>query len=168
MWSVFDCGENLSLNFLKYINLLFICKFIIFFFLLKALGNLYFIHKHIKHVRMWNFLTRNWENTDGKGIYSGNIETISSKEKSKFPQHFFPEVFCLMCCIIFEYYTNKLFQCKWSRKGYMRTRWEVNRSVFDLVNIHLFHDASNLAACEEFPSVYCKTRRRALVHTLER
>lgn len=38
----------------------------------------------------------------------------------------------------------------------------------DFVNIHLFHDASNLAACEEFPSVYCKSRRRALVHTLER
>lgn len=117
---------------------------------------------------MWNFLTRNWEKTEGKGIYSGNIETISSKEKSKFPQNFFPEVFCLMCGFIFEYYTNKPFQCKWSRKGFMRTRWEVNRSVFDLVNIHLFHDASNLAACEEFPSVYCKTRRRALVHTLER
>lgn len=32
----------------------------------------------------------------------------------------------------------------------------------------MFHDASNLAAAEEFPSVYCKSRRRALVHTLER
>lgn len=41
---------------------------------------------------MWNFLTHNWESAEGKNIYSGNIETISSKEKSKFPQHFFPEV----------------------------------------------------------------------------
>ncbi|KAM7360844.1 inositol polyphosphate-5-phosphatase A isoform 1-T3 [Cochliomyia hominivorax] len=114
-----------------------------------ALGNLYFVHNSLKNVKMWNFLTHNWESVEGKNIYTGNIETISSKEKSKFPQHFFPE-------------------CKWSRKGFMRTRWELNNTVFDLVNIHLFHDASNLAACEEFPSVYCKTRRRALVHTLER
>uniref|UniRef100_A0A1A9W6N5 inositol-polyphosphate 5-phosphatase n=1 Tax=Glossina brevipalpis TaxID=37001 RepID=A0A1A9W6N5_9MUSC len=114
-----------------------------------ALGNLYFVHKNLTNVRIWNFLTHAWESAEGKNIYSGNIETISSKEKAKFPQHFFPE-------------------CKWSRKGFMRTRWEVNNTVFDLVNIHLFHDASNLAACEEFPSVYCKTRRRALVHTLER
>lgn len=27
-----------------------------------------------------------------KTIYSGNIEDISTKEKSKFPQEFFPEV----------------------------------------------------------------------------
>lgn len=59
-------------------------------------------------------------------------------------------------------------QCKWSRKGFLRTRWEIKGTVIDLVNIHLFHDASNLAACEEYPSVYCKSRRRALVHTLER
>lgn len=61
-----------------------------------------------------------------------------------------------------------LLQCKWSRKGFLRTRWEVKGTVIDLVNIHLFHDASNLAASEEYPSVYCKSRRRALVHTLER
>uniref|UniRef100_A0A1I8M351 inositol-polyphosphate 5-phosphatase n=1 Tax=Musca domestica TaxID=7370 RepID=A0A1I8M351_MUSDO len=114
-----------------------------------ALGNIYFIHKHIENVRLWNFFTRSWETAEGKTIYSGNIETVSNKEKSKFPKHFFPE-------------------CKWSRKGYMRTRWNINNTVFDLVNIHLFHDASNLAACEEFPSVYCRTRRRALVHTIER
>ncbi|XP_061399456.1 inositol polyphosphate-5-phosphatase A [Musca vetustissima] len=114
-----------------------------------ALGNIYFIHKNFQNVRLWNFFTRTWENAEGRDIYSGNIETVSSKEKSKFPQHFFPE-------------------CKWSRKGYMRTRWNINDTVFDLVNIHLFHDASNLAASEEFPSVYCRTRRRALVHTIER
>ncbi|XP_075147189.1 inositol polyphosphate-5-phosphatase A isoform X3 [Haematobia irritans] len=114
-----------------------------------ALGNLYFIHKDLKKVRYWNFVSHSWEMVTGKEIYCGNIESVECKEKSKFPQHFFPE-------------------CKWSRKGFMRTRWEINNTVFDLVNIHLFHDASNLAACEEFPSVYSKTRRRALVHTLER
>ncbi|XP_016952488.1 uncharacterized protein LOC108026201 isoform X3 [Drosophila biarmipes] len=118
-----------------------------------ALGSLYFVHKDVASLKIWNFLTHSWEESlqdvKDKHIYSGNIETIATKEKSKFPQHFFPE-------------------CKWSRKGFMRTRWEINGTVIDLVNIHLFHDASNLAACENFPSVYCKTRRRALVHTIER
>lgn len=50
----------------------------------------------------------------------------------------------------------------------MRTRWNVNGSIFDMVNVHLFHDASNLIAAEEYPSIYCKSRRRALVHILER
>ncbi|XP_071050398.1 uncharacterized protein [Onthophagus taurus] len=50
----------------------------------------------------------------------------------------------------------------------MRTRWSIQGTIFDLVNIHLFHDASNFVAMESFPSVYCKNRRRALEHTLQR
>ncbi|KFB41793.1 AGAP000203-PA-like protein [Anopheles sinensis] len=114
-----------------------------------ALGNLYFVQNTVDHVLMWNFLTHEWDPVEGKSIHTGSIETVASKEKAKFPQQFFPE-------------------CKWSRKGFLRTRWFLSGTVFDLVNIHLFHDASNLAACEEYPSVYCKSRRRALVHTLER
>lgn len=114
-----------------------------------ALGNLYFANRTIDSLQMWNFLTHEWEPVEGKNIHTGNIESVASKEKAKFPQQFFPE-------------------CKWSRKGFLRTRWSLDGTVFDLVNIHLFHDASNLAACEEYPSVYCKSRRRALVHTLER
>ncbi|KAH8417028.1 hypothetical protein KR222_001772 [Zaprionus bogoriensis] len=116
-----------------------------------ALGNIYFGHTDLCTLKIWNFLSHEWEDKtcENKQIFSGNIEQIPTKEKSKFPQHFFPE-------------------CKWSRKGFMRTRWEINGTAIDLINIHLFHDASNLAACENFPSVYCKTRRRALVHTIER
>ncbi|XP_058825179.1 uncharacterized protein LOC131685464 [Topomyia yanbarensis] len=114
-----------------------------------ALGNLYFAIRTIGQLEIWNFLTHEWDTVGGKNIHTGNIESVATKEKAKFPQQFFPE-------------------CKWSRKGFLRTRWSVNGTVFDLVNIHLFHDASNLAACEEYPSVYCKSRRRALVHTLER
>ncbi|GAB0092235.1 type I inositol 1,4,5-trisphosphate 5-phosphatase [Sergentomyia squamirostris] len=114
-----------------------------------ALGNLYFARNSIKSLKIWNFLIHEWEDVVGKSIHTGSIESIPTKEKSKFPQNFFPE-------------------CKWSRKGFLRTRWDIEGSVVDFVNIHLFHDASNLAACEEFPSVYCKSRRRALVHTLER
>ncbi|XP_055321826.1 inositol polyphosphate-5-phosphatase A isoform X2 [Sitodiplosis mosellana] len=114
-----------------------------------ALGNLYFIEKSLSTVKIWNFLTHEWEAVEGKSVHTGNIEAVATKEKAKFPQHFFPE-------------------CKWSRKGFLRTRWEINGTVFDMINIHLFHDASNLAASEETPSVYCKSRRRALVYTLER
>ncbi|XP_037946916.1 inositol polyphosphate-5-phosphatase A isoform X2 [Teleopsis dalmanni] len=114
-----------------------------------ALGNLYFVHKNLENIKIWNFSNNNWEYGREKYIYTGNIETVSTKEKSKFPQHFFPE-------------------CKWSRKGFMRTRWEIEGTVIDFVNIHLFHDASNLAACEQFPSVYCSSRRRALIYTLKR
>ena len=129
------------------IGLKFIHLYLFLYF--QALGNLYFVHKTIDMLEMWNFVTHDWEPVEGKAISTGNIEHVTSKEKSKFPQNFFPE-------------------CRWSRKGFLRTRWNVNGTVLDLVNIHLFHDASNLAACETFPSVYCKSRRRAFVHTLER
>lgn len=66
---------------------------------------------------------------NGKEVHSGNIEAVATKEKAKFPQEFFPE-------------------CKWSRKGFLRTRWSISGTVFDLINIHLFHDASNFIAME--------------------
>lgn len=72
---------------------------------------------------------------NGREIYSGNIETETTKEKAKFPQDFFPE-------------------CKWSRKGFLRTRWSVGGTVFDLINIHLFHDASNFVAMETVSSEF--------------
>lgn len=40
--------------------------------------------------------------------------------------------------------------------------------TFDLINIHLFHDASNFTAMEEYPSSYTKTRQDALRYTLDR
>ncbi|KAF2902035.1 hypothetical protein ILUMI_04134 [Ignelater luminosus] len=114
-----------------------------------ALGNLYFIHESIEDVLIWNFKDMKFIPVHDKEIHSGNIETVVTKEKAKFPQDFFPE-------------------CKWSRKGFLRTRWSLNGTVFDMVNIHLFHDASNFIAMESFPSVYCRNRRRALDYTLQR
>nr|XP_058910973.1 inositol polyphosphate-5-phosphatase A isoform X3 [Kogia breviceps] len=60
------------------------------------------------------------------------------------------------------------FTCKWSRKGFVRTRWCLADCAFDLVNIHLFHDASNLVAWETSPSVYSGIRHRALGYVLDR
>lgn len=114
-----------------------------------ALGNFYFIHKSIANILMWDFKAMQFVPVEGKEINSGSIEEVATMEKSKFPKDFFPE-------------------CKWSRKGFLRTRWSLNGTVFDLINIHLFHDASNFVAMETFPSVYCKNRRRALEHTLDR
>ncbi|XP_054267370.1 inositol polyphosphate-5-phosphatase A-like isoform X1 [Macrosteles quadrilineatus] len=114
-----------------------------------ALGNFYFIHESVPDVLIWDFKELNFVAVEGKDVHSGNIEDVQTKEKSKFPQDFFPE-------------------CKWSRKGFLRTRWNLNGTIFDLVNIHLFHDASNFVAMETFPSVYSKTRQRALEYTLDR
>ncbi|KAG5882452.1 hypothetical protein JTB14_036454 [Gonioctena quinquepunctata] len=114
-----------------------------------ALGNLYFVHHSLEDILIWDFKDSIFIPVQGKEIHSGNIEAVVTKEKAKFPQDFFPE-------------------CKWSRKGFMRTRWSLNGTVLDLVNIHLFHDASNFIAMEPYPSVYCRNRRRALQHTLQR
>ncbi|GLV44361.1 Inositol polyphosphate-5-phosphatase type I [Carabus blaptoides fortunei] len=114
-----------------------------------ALGNIYFVHASIDDVFIWDFKELEFVTVNGAEINTGNIENVVTKEKAKFPQDFFPE-------------------CKWSRKGFLRTRWSINGTVFDLINIHLFHDASNFIAMESFPSVYCKNRRRALEHTLQR
>lgn len=73
----------------------------------------------------------------------------SIAEKQKFPLKYFPEN-------------------RWSRKGYLRTRWSLNGTQLDLINIHLFHDASNLVSVEEVPSIYCNFRRKALQYTLDK
>ncbi|CAK1541175.1 unnamed protein product [Leptosia nina] len=112
-----------------------------------ALGNMYFAHTSLADLKIWDFEKRNYVEVSGKEVNSGNIEKVTTKEKIKFPQHFFPE-------------------CKWSRKGFLRTRWSIRGTAVEFVNIHLFHDASNLLAMETFPSVYCRSRRRALRHTL--
>ncbi|XP_011645590.1 uncharacterized protein LOC105432464 [Pogonomyrmex barbatus] len=114
-----------------------------------ALGNFYFVHESLSDVLLWDFNECTFIPVNGKEVHSGNIEAVTTKEKAKFPQEFFPE-------------------CKWSRKGFLRTRWSISGTVFDLINIHLFHDASNFIAMEMFPSVYSKTRRRALEHTLDK
>ncbi|BFY98222.1 hypothetical protein BsWGS_01261 [Bradybaena similaris] len=114
-----------------------------------ALGNMYFIHEEVSEVLIWDFVDCKFIEVEGREVLSGNIENVPIKEKAKFPQYFFPEF-------------------KWSRKGFLRTRWSINNCIFDLVNIHLFHDASNIVAMETSPSVYSDNRQRALLHTLQR
>ncbi|KAM7295753.1 inositol polyphosphate-5-phosphatase A [Ixodes scapularis] len=115
----------------------------------QALGNLYFVHQSLKNPQIWDFQECRFLPVTGVEVHSGNIEKVLSKEKVKFPQEFFPE-------------------CKWSRKGFMRTRWSLHGTVFDLINIHLFHDESNFIAMESFPSLYTRNRQGALDYTLNR
>ncbi|KAB1271389.1 Type I inositol 1; 4; 5-trisphosphate 5-phosphatase [Camelus dromedarius] len=140
-----------------------------------ALGSFYFLHESLKNIYqfdfkgktpccglswlkgLWrwvtgffhSFLAKKYKKVTGKEIYSDTLESTPMLEKEKFPQDYFPE-------------------CKWSRKGFIRTRWCVADCAFDLVNIHLFHDASNLVAWETSPSVYSGIRRKALGYVLDR
>ncbi|VDI07913.1 inositol-1,4,5-trisphosphate 5-phosphatase [Mytilus galloprovincialis] len=114
-----------------------------------ALGNLYFVHESVEDISIWDFVDCKFIPVVGREVLSGNIETVQIKEKAKFPQDFFPDF-------------------KWSRKGFIRTRWNIKNCIFDLVNIHLFHDASNIISMQDSPSVYSKNRKAAFIHTLKR
>uniref|UniRef100_A0A674PGM3 inositol-polyphosphate 5-phosphatase n=1 Tax=Takifugu rubripes TaxID=31033 RepID=A0A674PGM3_TAKRU len=114
-----------------------------------ALGSFYFIHESLKNLHQFDFKAKKFKKLAGKETYSETLESTPTMEKEKFPQDYFPE-------------------CKWSRKGFIRTRWALPDCAFDLVNIHLFHDASNLVAWEKSPSVYSGTRQKALGFVLDR
>lgn len=44
----------------------------------------------------------------------------------------------------------------------------LRRRALDLVNVHLFHDASNLVACNSSPSIYSANRKNALRYVINR
>ncbi|XP_056385174.1 inositol polyphosphate-5-phosphatase A isoform X1 [Hyla sarda] len=112
-----------------------------------ALGSFYFLHESLKNVYQYDFKAKKYRKVTGKEIYSDTLESTPMLEKEKFPQEFFPE-------------------SKSSRKGFIRTRWCITDCAFDLVNIHLFHDASNLIAWESSPSSYSGIRQKALSYVL--
>uniref|UniRef100_A0A1A8GC10 inositol-polyphosphate 5-phosphatase n=1 Tax=Nothobranchius korthausae TaxID=1143690 RepID=A0A1A8GC10_9TELE len=114
-----------------------------------ALGSFYFIHDSLKNLHQFDFKAKKFKKVVGKETCSETLESTPTLEKEKFPQDYFPE-------------------CKWSRKGFIRTRWALADCAFDLVNIHLFHDASNLVAWENSPSIYSGTRQKALGYVLDR
>uniref|UniRef100_A0A9J8C7T8 inositol-polyphosphate 5-phosphatase n=1 Tax=Cyprinus carpio carpio TaxID=630221 RepID=A0A9J8C7T8_CYPCA len=114
-----------------------------------ALGCCYFIHESLKNIQQFDFKAKKFRKVVGKEVCSDALPSAAMLEKEKFPQDYFPE-------------------CKWSRKGFIRTRWALADCAFDLVNIHLFHDASNLVAWEKSPSVYSGTRQKALGFVLDR
>ncbi|XP_072122816.1 inositol polyphosphate-5-phosphatase A-like [Mobula birostris] len=113
-----------------------------------ALGSVYFLHKSVQSVSQFDFKVQEFKEVLGKEVHTAHLEGNSMMEKERFPQDFWPEF-------------------KWSRKGYIRTRWRFQDRTFDLVNIHLFHDASNLVAWKS-PSIFSANRQKALGHVLSR
>ncbi|KAF3695969.1 Type I inositol 1,4,5-trisphosphate 5-phosphatase [Channa argus] len=117
-----------------------------------ALGSMYFIHRTLKNINQYDFTVKDFRTVMGQNVHLGYLDGVSTVEKEKFPKHFWPDF-------------------KWSRKGFMRTRWIIHDQYvlgLDLVNVHLFHDASNLIACESSPSIYSANRRNALRYVINR
>ncbi|VDO76164.1 unnamed protein product [Heligmosomoides polygyrus] len=135
-----------------------------------ALGSVVFIHNtSIGAVAQFNFSTSSYLPIE-KGVHISidGLEDSPLIVKRKFPKDFWPTI-------------------KWGRKGYMQTRWKVNNKTFDFVNVHLFHDESNLALIHEAsvkkfagiftiltncallqnPLLYSSNRKRALDYVLE-
>ncbi|XP_068128393.1 inositol polyphosphate-5-phosphatase A-like isoform X2 [Hyperolius riggenbachi] len=114
-----------------------------------ALGSVYFIHSSLRSVQIYDFQEREFVSVPGQAMWMGSLENCHMVHKERFPQDFWPEF-------------------AWTRKGFMRTRWLIHNRIFDLVNLHLFHDASNLVSSDCSPSIYSSNRRRALTHVLTR
>ncbi|XP_018426929.1 PREDICTED: type I inositol 1,4,5-trisphosphate 5-phosphatase-like [Nanorana parkeri] len=114
-----------------------------------ALGSVYFIHSSLRTVQIYDFKDRKFIPLSGQTVCMGSLEDCHIVHKERFPQDFWPEF-------------------PWTRKGFMTTRWLVHNRMFDLVNLHLFHDASNLLSSDCSPSLFSSNRRRALTHVLTR
>ncbi|XP_073321525.1 inositol polyphosphate-5-phosphatase A [Pagrus major] len=114
-----------------------------------ALGSMYFIHKTLKDIHQYDFNVKDFKAVSGQNKHVGSLDGVTTVEKEKFPKNFWPDF-------------------KWSRKGFMRTRWIIHNQALDLVNVHLFHDASNLIACNSSPSIYSANRKNALRYVINR
>ncbi|GAA6106791.1 inositol polyphosphate-5-phosphatase A isoform X2 [Tachysurus ichikawai] len=114
-----------------------------------ALGSIYFIHKSLENIQQYDFSAKEFRSVSGRNKYAGSLYEVTTVWKEKFQRNFWPDR-------------------KWSRKGYMRTRWMIHNQGLDLVNVHLFHDASNLIACKSSPSVYSTYRQKALRYVISR
>lgn len=114
-----------------------------------ALGSMYFIHKTLKNISQYDFNVKDFKSVSGHNKHVGSLDGVTTVEKEKFPKNFWPDF-------------------KWSRKGFLRTRWIIHNQGLDLVNVHLFHDASNLIACNSSPSIYSANRKNALRYVINR
>uniref|UniRef100_A0A672PTB9 inositol-polyphosphate 5-phosphatase n=1 Tax=Sinocyclocheilus grahami TaxID=75366 RepID=A0A672PTB9_SINGR len=114
-----------------------------------ALGCCYFIHESLKNIQQFDFKAKKFRKVVGKEVCSDALPSAAMLEKEKFPQDYFPEVRHSVLCLL-------------------QSRFSHEALAFDLVNIHLFHDASNLVAWEKSPSVYSGTRQKALGFVMDR
>jgi inositol-1,4,5-trisphosphate 5-phosphatase len=115
-----------------------------------ALGSIVFVHRSVaKSVRQYSFTQDVFAELGEVGItLRDTLANCQFVRKEKFPRQFWPTM-------------------RWGRKGYLHTRWLLNDRPIDFINIHLFHDESNLAI-QENPNVYSENRKQALNFVLER
>ncbi|XP_065883608.1 inositol polyphosphate-5-phosphatase A-like [Dysidea avara] len=116
-----------------------------------ALGSLYFFHSDLPEVEIWDCNEGRFLPLLNDAIVTScdAVNTDHTFVKQKFPTDFFPGV-------------------KWSRKGFLATKWRIGKNIMHFVNIHLFHDESNFVAMEKSPSEYSSYRKTALSHVLNR
>jgi len=116
-----------------------------------SLSNIYLIHNSVdvNDAQLFDFMENKFFNFESKLIFTGNLKDNNLIYKERFAKDLFKEF-------------------AWSRKGFLQTRWKINNRILDLVNIHLFHDPSNLIALNSTPSIYSEYRRRALEYSIKR
>ncbi|CAD5217739.1 unnamed protein product [Bursaphelenchus okinawaensis] len=115
-----------------------------------ALGSVFFIRSTISdRTKLYNFKSSSFQPLDQPGLYvEPKINSTKRIRKEKFSRDFWPGV-------------------RWGRKGYLHARWLVGKQVLDLINLHLFHDESNLAFHEN-PYQYSQNRRKAMNYLLQK
>ncbi|KAI6214948.1 hypothetical protein M3Y94_00327800 [Aphelenchoides besseyi] len=115
-----------------------------------ALGSVFFTHNSVfNSTSLYNFSKGKFEKQKRSGLsIKQDLRKSKKLRKEKFPREFWPAV-------------------RWGRKGYLHTRWCLGGMYLDLINIHLFHDESNLAIYEN-PSLYSANRKCAMDFVLDR
>ncbi|EOD26691.1 hypothetical protein EMIHUDRAFT_443392 [Emiliania huxleyi CCMP1516] len=118
-----------------------------------ALGSIYLVRRSaMQLVRLWR-----WKEAEGA---AGAFESLRAADGPLVPQPGLPPRHCRH-----ERFPRHLYGSTWSRKGYLLTRWQLGGgggAVLDLVNVHNFHDESNLAALAAGASTYASCRQQAL------
>ncbi|MGH0169290.1 UNVERIFIED_CONTAM: hypothetical protein FKN15_059996 [Acipenser sinensis] len=120
---------------------------------MEALGSMYFIHKSLKQIYHYDFKVKEFKAVSGRNIHLGSLDSAATLEKERFSKNFWPDVGDVKPLAIavdsrLDHFEFRPFD---DQKG----------SGFDLVNVHLFHDASNIVACRTSPSVYSGNREKA-------
>eukprot|EP00042_Codosiga_hollandica_P056927 m.832544 g.832544 ORF g.832544 m.832544 type:complete len:417 (+) comp59464_c0_seq6:388-1638(+) len=110
-----------------------------------ALGAIYFIHKDATSIRLRSF-------NGGETLDCTALTGIRS-----IPEGYFHKARFAAASV----------GTKANRKGFILTRWQLHGRDIDLVDTHLFHDASNVVAAETVPSVYASDRHQALLTVLK-
>lgn len=124
-----------------------------------ALGAVFFVRKSIAdRVHMWRFRERE----GGDGILSpvSSLPSPLTEEPGADP----------LLCRLSQFPTDMFFDGKLSRKGYLITRWRLDKVVIDLVNIHNMHDELNTVGVQRDAtsdeSQYARRRRECLEFTM--